>query len=43
MEEEEVAFIKIGTPVGSLDGLITTRCTYLVEVQVRWGEGFHRP
>lgn len=36
MVEEVAVFIKIGTPVDSLDGLITTRITCLVEVQVRW-------
>ena len=35
MAEEEVVFIKIGTPVDSLDGRTTTRITYSVEVQVR--------
>lgn len=34
--EEEVVFIKIGTPVDSLDGRTTTRLTCLVGVQVRW-------
>jgi len=35
MVEEEVVFIKIGTPGDSLDGRTTTRFTYSVEVQVR--------
>ena len=34
MVVEVVVFIKIGTPVDSLDGLTTTRLTCLVEVQV---------
>jgi len=35
MVEEEVVFIKIGTPVDSLGGRTMTRLTCSVEVQVR--------